>query len=296
LYQVSSTAPLTRGLLRLTLIPFSFPPPPRYFPLLTSQAGTESGYAPSLFPTLLFQLTLPRSSAAPTTRLIPFLSILSVSCSPSPPLTLTIHALVPSSSSSPSKKKPHIPLKLWKFQQQVVDFQDAEEDDHTGAEPTSRGASPAEREGRLRGKVEAWCKEAEEKAYAGPSFRLTPFSSFFFRPELSHLRSQLTGVKRKRRLHCIVNPAGGKGFAKRVWEETVKPIFELAGAEFDVSCAFSCSLSCLSLYTLHSPLPLFLLPPAFSLMSFLDLPSNLFANPLSPFLRLRSFPLIRSLF
>lgn len=33
----------------------------------------------------------------------------------------------------------------------------------------------------------------------------------------------------------IVNPAGGKGFAKRVWEETVKPIFELAGADFVVS-------------------------------------------------------------
>ncbi|KWU41952.1 hypothetical protein RHOSPDRAFT_22074 [Rhodotorula sp. JG-1b] len=43
------------------------------------------------------------------------------------------------------------------------------------------------------------------------------------------------GSKRSPKLHCVVNPAGGKGKAKAVWTEVVRPMFEAAGCQFDVS-------------------------------------------------------------
>ena len=67
-------------------------------------------------------------------------------------------------------------------------------------------------------KAERWCRLAEENAYAGS--------------------------KRSPKLHCVVNPAGGKGKAKAVWTEVVRPMFEAAGCQFDVSCE-SWSSSCI---------------------------------------------------
>ncbi|EGU13074.1 hypothetical protein RTG_00600 [Rhodotorula toruloides ATCC 204091] len=39
----------------------------------------------------------------------------------------------------------------------------------------------------------------------------------------------------KERLYCVVNPAGGKGLAKKVWEEAVKPMLDAAGCAYDVA-------------------------------------------------------------
>lgn len=48
------------------------------------------------------------------------------------------------------------------------------------------------------------------------------------------------GIDRsKERLYCVVNPAGGKGLAKRVWEEAIKPMLDAAGCTYDVACTWS---------------------------------------------------------
>ncbi|GAA5824153.1 hypothetical protein JCM3770_001410 [Rhodotorula araucariae] len=57
--------------------------------------------------------------------------------------------------------------------------------------------------------VDDWCTELEQRAYAG--------------------------VKRRRRLHCVVNPIGGKGKAKAVWTDAIQPVFDAAGCDYTVS-------------------------------------------------------------
>ncbi|GAA5975867.1 hypothetical protein JCM11641_002825 [Rhodosporidiobolus odoratus] len=151
-----------------------------------------------------------KSARATSTRLIPYLSLLACSFShapspsPSPSTlpdtdtTLSISALVPS-----KKNDPNSPLKLWTLTGKVHEI--GPHPDQPGS-PTGLAASDAE---RWRCAVEEWCREAEEKAYVG--------------------------VERHRRLHVVVNPAGGKGKAKRIWKSTVKPVLEAAGAKLDVS-------------------------------------------------------------
>ncbi|GAA6034126.1 hypothetical protein JCM8097_000708 [Rhodosporidiobolus ruineniae] len=149
------------------------------------------------------------SPAAP--NLISYLHLLACSSFPSTASSsspiLSLAALV---STSPSK--PHAPLKLWKLEGKVVGvgengagLAESEGEEGEGDEEAAVGGVSAE---TLK-KVKEWCIEAESRAYSG--------------------------VKRHRRLHVIVNPAGGKGKAKRVWEDEVRPMYEAAGAEVVIS-------------------------------------------------------------
>ncbi|GAA6062971.1 hypothetical protein JCM10212_005730 [Sporobolomyces blumeae] len=139
-------------------------------------------------PGSLHSLKLANPSSSTSTRLIPYLSLLSASCSLSPTsansITLTLSALVPSTRSDPASKS-----KLWTLAGTVV-----------------RGGHESESDAT----VEEWCKTAEERAYAG--------------------------VPRARRFHVILNPIGGKGFAKKVWETSVRPVLDASRrATYDVS-------------------------------------------------------------
>ncbi|GAA5820183.1 hypothetical protein JCM11251_005516 [Rhodosporidiobolus azoricus] len=144
-------------------------------------------------------------------RTIPFLNLLSATSSLDLPGShpaasqpvLTLSALVPTMR----KNNPNAPTKLWTLKGRVVQV------DCSPAFPSSGpGAAEAggDREEANHKAVDEWCKAAEERAYGGVN-------------------------RRRRRLHCIVNPAGGKGKAKRTWEEIVKPVFEAADVAFDVS-------------------------------------------------------------
>lgn len=116
---------------------------------------------------------------------------------------VTISALVPKSRGQPDG-----PLKLWTLRAHVprAKGQHGISDHATEVGPPLGTAGL----GDHGAKAELWCKHAEENAYAGS--------------------------KRIPRLHCVVNPAGGKGKAKVVWEEEVRPMYEAAGCQFDVSC------------------------------------------------------------
>ena len=119
---------------------------------------------------------------------------------------MTVAALVPRNRGQPDG-----PLKLWTLRAHVPQDQENRSldlNDAAGPVRTSTGLEHA-------AKAERWCRMAEENAYAGS--------------------------KRSPKLHCVVNPAGGKGKAKAVWTEEVRPIFEAAGCQFDVSCEFSLS-------------------------------------------------------
>ncbi|GAA5983645.1 hypothetical protein JCM10908_000365 [Rhodotorula pacifica] len=161
-------------------------------------------------PGSLHSLKLSHGSAT-STRTIPYLCVLAATCSAGDVHTVgsglvdtktsgsgahvTISALVPRNRGQPDG-----PLKLWKLQARVP----AEQDSRS----PSGSAHDATRPDHVA-KAQRWCKSAEEHAYEG--------------------------VKRYPKLHCVVNPIGGKGKAKAVWNEAVKPIFEAAGCQFDVS-------------------------------------------------------------
>ncbi|GAA5875892.1 hypothetical protein JCM3774_001114 [Rhodotorula dairenensis] len=116
---------------------------------------------------------------------------------------LTISALVPRKRGQPDG-----PLKLCTLRAHVP--RATGEDGHPVRVASETGPTRSSTGFVDHGaKAELWCKTAEENAYAG--------------------------LKRIPRLHCVVNPAGGKGKAKAVWEEAVRPMFEAAGCEFDVS-------------------------------------------------------------
>ncbi|GAA6013766.1 hypothetical protein JCM10207_008184 [Rhodosporidiobolus poonsookiae] len=140
-----------------------------------------------------------------STLLVPFAALLSASLTAPPtpstarplPPTLSIAALVPSRQGDPNSA-----TKLWTLTGTVLAVGGASD----GAGPSAR-ESAADASKRLR--AEEWCAEAEKRAYCG--------------------------VKRKRRLHVIVNPAGGQGKAKKTWEEAVRPVLQAAGAEIEVS-------------------------------------------------------------
>ncbi|GJN90667.1 hypothetical protein Rhopal_003679-T1 [Rhodotorula paludigena] len=144
-----------------------------------------------------------KSASSSSTLVVPYLNLLAVSVShralPSPSASadaashlsnISIAALVPRNKGD-SKS----PLKLWTLNGTVYEV--------GGTDGHAQGG-----EGR-KCAVDDWCKEAEDRAYAG--------------------------LERRRRLHCIVNPAGGKGKAKEVWSDVVQPVFDAAGCSYDVS-------------------------------------------------------------
>ncbi|BGP16323.1 hypothetical protein JCM10213_009174 [Rhodosporidiobolus nylandii] len=145
--------------------------------------------------------------SATSTLLLPFLHILSctVSHSPSPsPSPSSSHEYTSTLTLSaliplnPKKGDPPSPLKLWTLRGTVREV---------GGHENAQGETEGE---RRKCRVEEWCAAVEERAYEG--------------------------VKRHPHLHIIVNPAGGKGKAKRIWEDTVRPVLEAAGAILTVSC------------------------------------------------------------
>ncbi|GAA5898066.1 hypothetical protein JCM6882_003318 [Rhodosporidiobolus microsporus] len=148
--------------------------------------------------------------SASSTRTIPFLALLSASSSSSldhsaphsspPHPTVTLSALVPATR----KNDPNAPTKLWTLKGRVVEV------NYPPIDEGGMGEAEVGQEEAKHKALEAWCKEIEKRAYASVD-------------------------RRRRRLHCIVNPAGGKGKAKRVWEEVVRPVFEAADVSFDVS-------------------------------------------------------------
>lgn len=192
------------------------------------------------------------TASAAETRTIPFACVLAATCSPTSSARLngatpsslgatptgdhvqiTVSALVPQNRSQPDG-----PLKLWTLRGVVAPDQPDETNrdpvlvaaeagraGHIGASGDGGGGSAG-----LLAKAERWCTIAEENAYAG--------------------------VKRRRKLHCVVNPAGGKGKAKATWTEAVQPLFEAAGCSFDVSCAlispFSCAIVPADDFALHA--------------------------------------------
>ncbi|GAA5833476.1 hypothetical protein JCM9279_001537 [Rhodotorula babjevae] len=135
-------------------------------------------------------------------RIIPYRNLLAATATASGASTaapsatrISLSALVPS-----DKRKPDSALVLWHLDAAVHDVGRATDHHDTLASATADAEHPA---------AAAWCAEAERRAYAG--------------------------VERKRRLHCVVNPHGGKGTAKRVWIDTVKPVFDAAGCSYHVS-------------------------------------------------------------
>ncbi|GAA5921810.1 hypothetical protein JCM3775_001835 [Rhodotorula graminis] len=133
-------------------------------------------------------------------RIIPYRNLVAATAtatdsSPSSPSSSTRISL---SALVPSdKRKPDSALALWHLDAAVHDVGRSTDQD---AGATSDAQHPA---------AAAWCAEAERRAYAG--------------------------VERRRRLHCVVNPHGGKGTAKRVWLDSVKPVFDAAGCPYHVS-------------------------------------------------------------
>ncbi|CEQ39551.1 SPOSA6832_01084, partial [Sporobolomyces salmonicolor] len=157
----------------------------------------------------LHSLKLGQPSAT-STRLIPYLNLLAITSSHAIPVSssssthVSLAALVSSSKADSNAK-----TQLWTLDGEVheVGPHGGSQDSAASASETGTGSdSDAE---RRRCAVDEWCREAEERAY--------------------------TGVKRHRKLHVIVNPAGGKGKAKSIWQEAIQPVFEAAGSEFDVS-------------------------------------------------------------
>ncbi|GAA5890379.1 hypothetical protein JCM16303_007111, partial [Sporobolomyces ruberrimus] len=144
------------------------------------------------------------SASSTSTRLIPYLSLLSLSLSPSTSSSshLTIQALVPSSSKQdlPDNSK----TKLWKLSGQVQPFHSDDDDQLAGG-----GRRCELNEESLR-RVQEWIKLGEERAYKG--------------------------VKRNRKFHVIINPIGGKGLAKKAWETSVKPVLDASrGSTYSIS-------------------------------------------------------------
>ncbi|GEM07175.1 sphingosine kinase [Rhodotorula toruloides] len=149
------------------------------------------------------------SPSSTSTRLIPYLNLLSARLASSAPtssskatsqLEITVAALVPR-----EKGKANSPLKLWILKGRVYDSHVAtgDADGRADAGQSSAGES-------VRDRAEQWCRDAEERAYAG--------------------------IERStERLYCVVNPAGGKGLAKKVWEEAVKPMLDAADCAYDVA-------------------------------------------------------------
>lgn len=137
-------------------------------------------------------------------------------------LEITVAALVPR-----EKAKANSPLKLWILKGRVYDSH-ASIGNAVGTvadEEISAGES-------VRLKAARWCMEAEERAYAGLSTTELLDCSPLTVPHAC------TGIDRsKERLYCVVNPAGGKGLAKKVWEEAVKPMLDAAGCAYDIACA-----------------------------------------------------------
>ncbi|BGP48402.1 sphinganine kinase lcb4 [Rhodotorula kratochvilovae] len=138
-----------------------------------------------------------------STRSIPYLNLLSATAthppldpSSSAALSNEHHSTLTLTALVPSKKgDPTSPLRLWSLTATVHEVGGAA---HAGADGEAKRCA-----------VDDWCKEFEARAYAG--------------------------IKRRRRLHCIVNPIGGKGKAKAVWKAAVQPVFNAAGCEYTVS-------------------------------------------------------------
>ncbi|GAA5961165.1 hypothetical protein JCM3765_001250 [Sporobolomyces pararoseus] len=146
-----------------------------------------------------------------STRLIPYLSLLSITLSPSHTTTtttnaknrgeeqhLTIQALVPSRKGDEKSK-----LKLWKLSGRIQPFNNLNEE-----------AQPSDGNGTISGdvskkRVEEWIRLGELRAYQG--------------------------VKRDRKFHVIVNPIGGKGLAKKAWESSVKPVLDAAKVTYQLT-------------------------------------------------------------
>ncbi|BGP32131.1 sphinganine kinase lcb4 [Rhodotorula toruloides] len=150
-----------------------------------------------------------KKASSTSTRLIPYLNLLSARLS-SPgststgkaksELEITVAALVPR-----GKGNANSPHKLWILKGCVYDSHAA-----TGSAVETGAVEGSSAGGSARLRAEWWCKEAEERAYAGVD-----------RP--------------KERLYCVVNPAGGKGLAKKVWEDAVKPMLDAAGCAYGVA-------------------------------------------------------------
>ncbi|GAA5856751.1 hypothetical protein JCM8547_008821 [Rhodosporidiobolus lusitaniae] len=160
------------------------------------------------------------TTGSASTRPLPFLHLLSCTLLPFSPKSssfsrsnsdavhlpvVRVAALVPSGSGGKKGGKEG-KLKLWTVEGGVREFRQGQGEG--GTLRPGRGAG-AEGEREVWKRVKQWCEEVESKAYAG--------------------------IPRHRRLHIIVNPAGGKGTAKRVWEDVVKPMYEAAGVQYEVS-------------------------------------------------------------
>lgn len=165
--------------------------------------------------------------------MIPYLNLLSVrlhspastsSSKATSGFEITVAALVPR-----EKGKANSQHKLWILKGRVYDSHAA-----TGNAAETDAVEGSSAGGSARLRAERWCRGAEERAYAGPSALPLHDSSL-----LTKLHA-FTGIDRsKERLYCVVNPAGGKGLAKKVWEEAVKPMLDAAGCAYDVACACS---------------------------------------------------------
>lgn len=152
---------------------------------------------------------------ATSTRSIPYLSLLSITLSPSVATTsrepttdelrLTIQALVPSKKEEGDKSK----TKLWKLSGKVLPFNDhsVESDVLQSSSLVGTRASDISRSHAKR--VQEWIRLGESRAYKG--------------------------VKRDRKFHVVVNPIGGKGLAKRAWETSVKPVLDASRVDYDLT-------------------------------------------------------------
>lgn len=45
-------------------------------------------------------------------------------------------------------------------------------------------------------------------------------------------------IQEKKRLKVLINPFGGQGKAKRIFESKVRPVFDAAQCTVDVQCKF----------------------------------------------------------
>ena len=56
-------------------------------------------------------------------------------------------------------------------------------------------------------------------------------------PTLIHDKKKID-VKRSKHFKVLVNPFGGQGHAKKLWEHIAEPLVKAAGCTYDITCTF----------------------------------------------------------
>lgn len=60
----------------------------------------------------------------------------------------------------------------------------------------------------------------------------------FYSPLIAIICFKLIDIKKGRHFKVLVNPFGGQGHAKKLWETIAEPIFKAAGCTYDLTCMF----------------------------------------------------------